>query len=65
MSQPNIESTLIENRLFHPSAEFSQNAHIKSLEHYQQLCAKAKADRVGWAPDMVVPLESTVACASK
>jgi len=44
MSQPNIESTLIENRLFHPSAEFSQNAHIKSLEHYQQLCAKAKAD---------------------
>ncbi len=44
MSQPNIESTLQENRLFHPSAEFSQNAHIKSLEHYQQLCAKAKAD---------------------
>ena len=44
MSQPNIESTLIENRLFHPSAEFSQNAHIKSLEHYQQLCNAAKAD---------------------
>ncbi len=44
MSQPNIESTLIENRLFHPSAEFSQNSHIKSLEHYQQLYATAKAD---------------------
>jgi acetyl-CoA synthetase len=37
MSQVTIESTLQEKRLFHPSAEFSQNAHIKSLEDYQRL----------------------------
>jgi len=44
MSQPTIESILQENRLFPPSAEFSQNARIKSLEEYQQLYDKAKAD---------------------
>ncbi len=32
MSQPTIESILQENRLFEPMPEFSQNAHIKSLE---------------------------------
>ncbi|MBD2411083.1 acetate--CoA ligase [Nostoc calcicola FACHB-389] len=44
MSQPTIESILQENRLFHPSSEFSQNAQIKSLEDYQRLYDKAKAD---------------------
>ena len=44
MSQPTIESILQENRLFHPAPEFSQNAHIKSLEDYQRLYDKAKAD---------------------
>ncbi len=44
MSQSTIESVLQEKRLFHPSAEFSQNAHIKSLEEYQQLYDRAKAD---------------------
>jgi acetyl-CoA synthetase len=44
MSQSTIESVLQENRLFHPSAEFSQAAHIKSLEQYQQLYDRAKAD---------------------
>jgi acetyl-CoA synthetase len=44
MSQPTIESILHEKRLFHPAAEFSQNAHIKSLEDYQQLYDQAKAD---------------------
>ncbi len=44
MSQPTIESILQENRLFHPSAEFSQNAHIKSLEDYQRLYDQAQAD---------------------
>ncbi|MFH7024542.1 MAG: acetate--CoA ligase [Heteroscytonema crispum UTEX LB 1556] len=44
MSQPTIESILQEKRLFHPSPEFSQNAQIKSLEDYQQLYDKAKAD---------------------
>ena len=44
MSQPTIESILQEKRLFPPPAEFSQNAQIKSLEDYQQLYEKAKAD---------------------
>ena len=44
MSQPTIESILQEKRLFPPSAEFSQKAQIKSLEEYQQLYDKAKAD---------------------
>lgn len=44
MSQPTIESILQENRLFAPTAEFSQKAHIKSLEEYQQLYEKAKAN---------------------
>lgn len=44
MSQATIESILQEKRLFHPPAEFSQQAHIKSLEDYEQLYNKAKAD---------------------
>ncbi|MDJ1179751.1 acetate--CoA ligase [Roseofilum sp. BLCC_M91] len=50
MTQPTIESILKEKRQFHPSAEFAQNAQVKSLEEYQQLCEKAKADPQGfWA----------------
>jgi len=44
MSQVTIESILQEKRLFYPSAEFSQNAQIKSLEDYQRLYDAAKAD---------------------
>jgi acetyl-CoA synthetase len=44
MSQPTIESILQEKRLFHPSSEFSQNAHIKSMADYQRLYNTAKAD---------------------
>jgi acetyl-CoA synthetase len=50
MSQPTIESILQENRSFPPSADFSQQAHIKSLDDYKQLYEKAKADPTGfWA----------------
>jgi acetyl-CoA synthetase len=50
MSQPTIESILQENRSFPPSADFSQKAHIKSLDDYKQLYEKAKADPSGfWA----------------
>ncbi|MDX2245062.1 MAG: acetate--CoA ligase, partial [Leptolyngbyaceae cyanobacterium bins.302] len=50
MSQPTIESILHEDRLFHPPAEFSQHAKIKSLAEYQQLYDKAKADpQAFWA----------------
>jgi acetyl-CoA synthetase len=44
MSEATIESILQEKRLFSPPAEFSQKAHIKSLEDYQQLYETAKAD---------------------
>lgn len=44
MTQTTIESILQEKRLFQPPAQFSRNAHIKSLEDYQKLYAKAQAD---------------------
>ena len=44
MTQKTIESILQEKRLFSPSPEFSQQAHIKSQQEYQQLYDQAKAD---------------------
>src|SRR4028119_2133981 len=44
MTQPTIESILQEKRLFHPPAEFSQAAQIRSLEEYQNLYDRAKAN---------------------
>ncbi|MBD2665450.1 acetyl-coenzyme A synthetase [Richelia sinica FACHB-800] len=44
MSQPTIESILQEKRLFPPASEFSQKAVIKSLEDYQSIYDRAKAD---------------------
>ncbi|MCP6760327.1 MAG: AMP-binding protein, partial [Fischerella sp. CENA71] len=44
MSQIIINSILQEKRLFSPSLEFSENAHIKSLEDYRHLYEKAKAN---------------------
>jgi acetyl-CoA synthetase len=44
MSQPTIESILHEERTFEPSQEFSEQASIKSLEEYNQLYEKAKAN---------------------
>lgn len=44
MTAPTIESILHENRLFQPSAEFSQKAQIKSLQDYEQLYERAKAN---------------------
>jgi acetyl-CoA synthetase len=50
MSESTIESILQEKRLFHPSSEFSQKAHIRSLDEYKQLYEKANADPVQfWA----------------
>ncbi len=52
MSQPTIESVLQEKRLFAPSAEFSQNAHIKSLEEYKQIYDRAAADPSAFWADL-------------
>ncbi len=40
----NIDSILTETRSFAPPEEFSKNAHIRSEEDYNRLCAKAAAD---------------------
>ncbi|MEB3229685.1 MAG: acetate--CoA ligase [Leptolyngbyaceae bacterium] len=44
MSHPEIESVLHEDRVFEPPAEFSSKARIKSLDEYNQLYEKAKAN---------------------
>lgn len=44
MSQPTIESILKENRTFAPSSEFSEKAHIQSLQQYQELYDQAAAN---------------------
>ncbi|MEG4799416.1 acetate--CoA ligase [Microcoleus sp. ARI1-B5] len=50
MSQDTIESILHEKRLFPPTAEFSEKAHVKSLEDYRALYEKAASDPQGfWA----------------
>jgi acetyl-CoA synthetase len=46
----NIESTLNETRIFPPPTAFSEQAHIKSFEEYQQIYAEAEKDTEGfWA----------------
>jgi acetyl-CoA synthetase len=43
-TQQDIDSTLRENRVFPPPAEFSAQAHIKSLEEYEALYKKSIED---------------------
>jgi acetyl-CoA synthetase len=40
----NIDSILHETRSFPPPPEFAKNAHIRSKEDYDKLCAQAAAD---------------------
>lgn len=52
MTEPkgNITSVLKEDRVFAPSAAFSQQAHIKSMAEYEQLYHEAETDPDGyWA----------------
>jgi acetyl-CoA synthetase len=44
MSEATIESILQEKRLFSPAAEFSQQAYIKSIDEYERIYERAKAD---------------------
>jgi acetyl-CoA synthetase len=44
MSQANIDSILKENRLFEPSEQFRQHAHINSLEDYERIYRQAESD---------------------
>ena len=43
-SQPNIDSTLNENRVFECSNEFRSHAHIRSMEEYERLYKEAETD---------------------
>ena len=49
-AQPDINSTLREDRVFAPSADFSASAHIKSREQYDRVYQRSVADPEGfWA----------------
>jgi len=43
-----IESVMHENRVFSPPKTLSENAYVKNLEEYQQLCDAAEADYEGY-----------------
>src|SRR5208282_1913339 len=50
----NIESHLIENRVFKPTKDFSRRAHISSLEAYRELYRKSiKNPEKFWAEQAV------------
>ena len=50
MSSNNIESVLVENRVFPPDARAQQGARISGMAAYDALCAEAAADFEGfWA----------------
>ena len=50
LANQDIDSTLRENRVFPPPAEFSAKAHIKSLEEYEALYKRSIDDPEGfWA----------------
>ncbi len=45
-----IESVLTENRVFHPSSEFTKQANVSGMPAYLALCAEYAADYTGtWA----------------
>jgi len=50
MSESTIESILQEKRIFQPPDQFSQTAHIKTIEQYKEVYEKARIDPEGfWA----------------
>lgn len=51
MSTHNIESSLIENRVFEPSEAFKQQANVND-QQYQAMLKKADEDNVGFWVDL-------------
>ncbi|MBS7349903.1 MAG: acetyl-coenzyme A synthetase, partial [Comamonas sp.] len=50
MSSNNIESVLVENRVFPPSEAVQKAARISGMDGYNALCAEAEKDYEGfWA----------------
>ncbi|MDH5511051.1 MAG: acetate--CoA ligase [Nitrospinota bacterium] len=56
MSDKTIESTMLENRVFPPSPEFSAKAHVKSMEEYKKLWRRSVDDEEGFWADMAEQL---------
>ena len=52
MSDKTIESTMLENRVFPPSPEFSAKAHVKSMEEYKKLWQRSVDDEEGFWAEM-------------
>ncbi|MDH5639144.1 MAG: AMP-binding protein, partial [Nitrospinota bacterium] len=52
MSDKTIESTMLENRVFPPSPEFSEKAHVKSMEDYKKLWKRSVEDEEGFWAEM-------------
>jgi acetyl-CoA synthetase len=53
----NLESTLRENRVFAPSAEFVAKAHVRGLEQYEALYRRSVEDPEGFWGDAAGELE--------
>ena len=51
-----IESLLKEHRVFPPDEEFSEHAHIRSMEQYRELYAKSIQDPEGFWGEMAQAL---------
>jgi len=50
MASQDIDSVLTEKRVFDPSPEFREHAHVKSMEEYDRLYKEAERDPEGfWA----------------
>src|SRR5215510_9139256 len=56
MSDTNIESLLKEQRIFHPSPEFSRSAHVHSAEVYEAISQRAAKDPEGFWADIASEL---------
>ena len=54
--QPNLDSTLRENRVFPPPAEFAAQAHVKSLEEYEALYRRSIQDPQKFWADVAAEL---------
>ena len=50
-----IESVLVENRVFEPSAQLVKSARISGMDAYRALCAEAERSRARLVP-LVEPI---------
>ena len=55
-SQPDINSTLKETRVFAPATGFSASAHIQSRAQYDEIYARSIADPEGFWADIASEL---------